>query len=212
MPSDRIQTGSENFDIDAREAQVIGKGQRIAPLAPDRLSEEAKELADAVRTLFGDTDMSNVPDVFATLFKHPGIYRCQMQLGLERNKKGTLPPRERELAILRVAWLSRSPFEWGEHVEHGKKHGITDAEIEKITRGSSAPGWRRHDRAILRGVEELMGDYAVSDPTWAVLAESWNEQQLMELPYLVGAYVLTALLYNTLRFDLLEGNRGLRHR
>src|SRR5262249_25653005 len=132
MPPDRIQTGFEAFDIDAREAQVIGSGQRIRPLSPAEFSDEAKALGDAVRTLFGVTDLSGIPDIFATMFKHPGIYRSQMQLGLELNKQGSLPPRDRELAILRVAWLARCPFEWGEHVDVGKRLGLSAEEIERI--------------------------------------------------------------------------------
>jgi 4-carboxymuconolactone decarboxylase len=212
VPQERIQTGFEAFDIDAREAQVIGKGQRIAPMAPDQFTPEALELANAVRTLFGVTDLSGIPDIFATMFKHPGIYRSQMQLGLELNKQGTLPPRERELAILRVAWLVRSPFEWGEHVEVGKQCGLSAEEIDRVPHGSAAEGWSEHDRALLRAVEELVGDHAISDETWEVLARSWTEQQMIELPGLVGSYVLTAMLYNSLRFALLEGNTGLRHR
>jgi hypothetical protein len=116
------------------------------------------------------------------------------------------------MVILRTAWLVRSPFEWGEHVAYGKRLGLTGEEIERITQGSCAAGWNEHDRAVLRGVEELLGDYAVSDQTWATLAKSWSEPQLMELPGLVGSYTLTAMLYNTLRFGLLEGNAGFRQR
>ena len=32
------------------------------------------------------------------------------------------------------------------------------------------------------------------------------------MPGLVGSYALTAMIYNTLRFDLLQGNEGLKHR
>jgi alkylhydroperoxidase family enzyme len=208
----RIQNGSEDFDMDAREAQVLGNGQRIAPMVPSEFTEEAKELGDAVRRHFGVMDLSGVPDIFATMFKHPGVYRSQMQLGLELNKQGSIPPRDRELVILRVAWLCRSPFEWGEHVEVGKQCGISADEIDRVTQGSSAYGWREHDRALLSAVEELIGDHAIGDESWAMLVRDWSEKQLIELPALVGAYVMTAMLYNSLRFALLKGNRGLRHR
>ena len=124
----------------------------------------------------------------------------------------TFPEDHREMVILRTAWLVRSPFEWGEHVAYGKKLGLTSEEIERIAQGSAAPGWNEHDRAVLRGVEELVGDHAVSDATWAVLAKSWGEPQLMELPGLVGSYTMSAMLYNTLRFGLLKGNEGFKQR
>ena len=211
MQSGRIQTGFEPFDFDAREKQVASGNQRIAPLSPDQFSKEAQEIATSMQAFFGSKE-EGVPKTFATMFKHPGLYKGQMQLGLELNQHGKLPPREREMVILRTAWLVRSPFEWGEHVAYGKKLGLTSAEIERITQGSSAPGWNEHDRAVLRGVEELVGDYAVSDETWAILAKTWSEPQLMELPGVVGSYTMTAMIYNSLRFGLLKGNDGFRTR
>jgi alkylhydroperoxidase family enzyme len=209
--SGKIQSGPEPFDYDAREKQVASGDQRIAPLAPEQFTKEAQDIAASLQAFFGSKEQG-VPRTFATMFKHPGLYKGQMQLGLELNQHGKLPPREREMVILRTAWLVRSPFEWGEHVAYGKRLGLTSAEIERITRGSSAPGWNDHDRAVLRGVEELIGDYAVSDGTWATLAKTWTEPQLMELPGLVGSYTLTAMIYNSLRFGMLKGNDGFRTR
>jgi 4-carboxymuconolactone decarboxylase len=181
----RVQSGPTPFDQTAREAQVASGDQRIAPLAPEEMSDEARKIADDLKAFFGARE-PGLPKTFTTMFKHPGLYRGQMQLGLELNQRGAIPPRERELAILRTAWLVRSPFEWGEHVAYGRKLGLT--------------------------VEELMGDHAVSDPTWAILSKSWTEQQRIELPGLVGSYTLTAMLYNTLRFGLLPGNPGFKAR
>lgn len=207
MPSNPIRSGPTPFDHAAREQQVASGNQRIEPLAPEEFTPEAQAIADSLTAFFGSRE-EGVPKSYATMFKHPGLYKGQLQLGLELNQHGALSPREREMVILRVAWLVRSPFEWGEHVTYGKTLGLTSEEIERITQGSSAPGWSEHDRAVLRGVEELLGDYAVSDETWATLAKTWDEKQLIELPGLVGSYTLTAMLYNSLRFGLLPGNEG----
>lgn len=209
MTSKRIITGAEDFDIDAREAQVVGP-ERVAPLKADEFSDEARGIVENIRAQFGIIDDSDVPSVFAVLFKHPGLFRSQMLMGVEFGRKGCLPPRERELAILRVGWLARAPYEWGEHVGYGREVGLSDEEIERVTHGSDAPGWGEHDRTILRAVEELLGDYAMSTETWQTLAKNWSEQQLMELLGVVGAYLMTALVYNSLRFELLPGNSGLR--
>lgn len=210
-PCERIQTRSEPFDYAAREKQVASGDQRIQPLAPEQFTPEAQEIAARMRAFFGSRE-DGVPKTLGTMFKHPGLFKGQMELGLELNQHGKLPPREREMVILRTAWLVRSPFEFGEHVRYGHAQGLTTEEIERITQGSSASGWNEHDRAVLRGVEELLGDYAVSDATWATLAKTWSEPQLMELPGLVGSYALTAMLYNTLRFGMINGNPGFRAR
>lgn len=211
MPSSRIETGPTPFDWEAREQQVASGNQRVEPLAPGNFTAEAQEIADNLRAFFGGREQG-IPKTFATMFKHPGLYKGQMQLGLELNQNGALSPREREMVILRTAWLVRSPFEWGEHVTYGKRLGLTSEDIERITQGSSAEGWSEHDRAVLRGVEELHGDHALSNETWTILAKTWDEKQLIELPGIVGSYTLTAMLYNTLRFGLLEGNEGFKQR
>ncbi len=210
-PVTEIRSGATLFDWEAREQQVSSGDQRIGPMAVEDFSPEAQDIQNQISAFFG-TKITGVPITAATVAKHPGLYKHQTLLGLELNERGAMPPREREMVILRTAWLVRSPFEWGEHVKYGKRLGLTTEEIERITQGSSAEGWGEHDRAVLRGVEELLGDYAVSDETWATLGKTWDEKQLMELPGLVGSYTLTAMLFSTLRFGLMPGNEGFKQR
>jgi len=61
-------------------------------------------------------------------------------------------------------------------------------------------------------VEELIADQAMSDDTWDVLAKSWDEAQLIEYPMMVGQYVATAFLQNSLRIRLAPDNPGLSNR
>lgn len=211
MTDHRIRSGPEHFDIDARDAQVAGN-PRIRPMTPGEFTDEAKQLVAETFAHVERVDQADVPDFFGIMFKHPGLSRGTMQLGVALGANGSIPPRERELAVLRVSWLTRAPFEWGEHLAQGKKAGLSDEEIERVTQGSDATGWSEHDRAIVRAVEEMMGDYAISTETWTILAKSWSEPQLMELPGLVGHYIMGALIHNSIRFDLLEGNIGLRRR
>lgn len=201
------------FDIDVREARIIGKPPRIAPLTPEEFDGEAKALVVDIRETLGVTDeIGQIPEVFAIMLKHPALFRCQMDIGIELLGRGALSRRERELAILRVGWLCRAPYEWGEHVDIAKRYGVTEEEIERVTQGSSAPGWSEHDRAIIQGVEELLDDKMISDQTWNLLARTWSERQLLEFPVLVGQYFLTAIQQNSLRIRLGEDNIGLRQR
>ena len=117
--------------------------------------------------------------------------------------------RDRELAILRIAWLSQAPFEWGSHVKIAKRNGITSEEIERAIEGSSAPGWNKQDRAIVRAVEELHFDSMITDDTWSDLQEFYNDKKLIELVILAGQYKTVAYYQNSLRLPLPEGNRGL---
>lgn len=196
------------FDIAEREAHVVGDGPRIAPLPREALDEDAVELVRAVRAGAGVFEMAEVPEYMRTMIRHPEIFRCQMEMGTALFN-GRIPPREREIAVLRIGWLCRAPYEWGQHVEIARRVGLTGEHIERARIGSNAPGWTRHEAAIIRGVEELIEDKALSDGTWNTLAETWDEAQLIEFPMMVGQYVATAFVQNTLRIRLEPENPGL---
>jgi 4-carboxymuconolactone decarboxylase len=199
-------------DIDQRMEEVLGQPPRIDPVDMDNLPPEGHELAVEIRAAFGMPEDGFMPDSFRMMLNDPKLFRAQMAIGIAI-ATGTIPPRERELAVLRCAWLCRAPYEWGEHVEMGKNRaGISAEEIERCIVGSSAEGWSEHDRAILKGVEELIGDHMISDETWAILARTWSIKQLNEFPVLIGHYVTTAMQQNSLRYRLDKSNTGLRHR
>lgn len=197
--------------IAAREAEILGKPQRIAPLPLDEVSAEAWDALNAFRGLMGLGPAKDLPGFSRTLLKHPEIFKRRLELGATFFG-GTLPARERELAILRIGWLTRAPFEWGEHVDIARRCGVGGEEIERVIVGSVADGWSAHEAAILSAVEEMLANQTVSDETWAVLAQSWSEQQLIEFPMLVGHYIGAAIMQNVLRIRLEDGNTGLTRR
>lgn len=184
---------------------------RIAPLAEDELTDDALALATKLRANFG-LATSDLPDSVATMLRHPNLYRAQIEFVVQRTKASVVVPRDLELVILRTAWLCRSDYAWGEHVNFGKKAGLTTDEIEWLTQGSAAPGWNQRDRALNRLAEELHATAFVSDETWAVIAANFTEQQIIELLVMIGSYHEVAYLYNAMRVRLLPGSQGLRAR
>ena len=207
----RIESGPIIVDAAQRQAHVVGDAPRIAPLSQAEMDPDALALCIAIRESVGVFEHTVIPDYMLTMVKHPELFRCQMDMGTVLFQ-GSIAPRERELAVLRVGWLTRAPYEWGQHVNIAKRYGLSDVEVERVTQGSSAEGWSAHEAAILRGVEELLGDHALSDATWAALAATWSEQQLIEFPMMVGQYVATAFIQNSLRSALDNGNPGLARR
>jgi alkylhydroperoxidase family enzyme len=210
MTSRQPQTGPIQTDIAARENHVIGSGPRIAPLSGKEVDPASLKLVNDVRAGAGAPPVAadNVPEYMLIAMKHPEIFASQMVMGTALYN-GRIPPRERELAILRIAWLTQSPYEWGQHVAIAQRVGMNLDEVHRAREGSSAAGWNAHEAAILRGVEELLADYALSDTTWDILAHSWDEAQLLEFPMMVGQYIATALVQNSVRIPMESGNPGL---
>lgn len=197
-------------EIAAREAQVVGQGQRIAPMRPEDFPPEARELSSRMRDTLNYEDTGPVHHYFATMAHYPELFRLQMETGMLLLSRSAIPPAERELAVLRTAWLCRAPYEWAEHVALARRFGVTAEDIARVREGSAAHGWDDHRRAVIRAVEEMIADKAISDATWATLARNWDERQLIELPALVGQYHAVALIQNSLRIALNKGSKGLR--
>lgn len=209
--------GAQTIDTSARDARIQGQPPRLAPLSPDGFSDEQRRIFNEAQGIAptensAKGNQKRLGEMVATLVRAPAVYDRHLGLARAFFFHGTLAPRDRELAILRTAWLSQSPYEWGEHVGIGKDVGITSDEIARIIEGSSASGWSDHDRAVVRTAEELHLDSMVSDDTWATLDQTLSEEQLVELLMLVGQYKTVAYYLNSLRLRLGENNPGLSAR
>ena len=122
----------------------------------------------------------------------------------------TLPLRDKELLILRTAWLSRGNYIWGLHsTGGGRRAGITSEELSRITEGPAASGWSDFDAALLRAADELHASRFITDATWASLAERYDEAQLLEVIFVVGNYTLLAMFHNSVGLPLEAGIPGL---
>jgi 4-carboxymuconolactone decarboxylase len=167
---------------------------RLAPIP-------VAEWDDELRGIVGGQPLN----IFATLAHHPKLAKRWLVFGTHVLAKNSLAPRDRELLILRIGWNCRSPYEWGQHVAIGRTTGISDDEIERITLGPDAPGWSPPDATLLRAADELFDDQSVTDATWAELAANYNEQQLLDIVFTIGQYMLVSMMLNTFRVERDDG-------
>ena len=169
---------------------------RITPLSEEEMGPEAAAIMAPI------VEAGRPWNIFRTLVRHPDLARRWMVFANHVLFKSTLPPRERELAILRVGWLCGSEYEWSQHCVIGREAGLSDAEIERVKQGGSADGWTELESLVLGATDELHDDKMVSDATWAALAAHWSEQQLMDLVFAVGQYTLVSMALKTLGVPL----------
>jgi 4-carboxymuconolactone decarboxylase len=165
---------------------------RLPPAVAADLDPAAQELLSGATT-----PGSHATNIFATLVRHPGLFRRWLPFG-GKLLIGKLPARDRELLILRTGWRCRSEYEWGQHAIIGKATGLTDDEIRRIQDGPDVSGWEAFDVTLLRAADELHDEGCISDQTWRSLAARYDERQLIEVPMLVGHYHMVAFTLNTL--------------
>jgi len=172
---------------------------RVPPLPVEQMDPE-------IRERLGDGPVLNI---FRTLANHPKLMKRWLVFGNHVLGHSTLPPRERELVILRIGWLCRSAYEWGQHVRIALGSGLSQAEIDRIPLGPDAPGWSGLERALLRATDELHADAFISDATWSALAAQLDTRQLMDLIFTVGQYNLVSMALNSLGVQPEPGLPGL---
>jgi 4-carboxymuconolactone decarboxylase len=173
---------------------------RVPPLHPKDWTDEQRKLIAA------HTDASQpVLNLYATMLNDPALYGPRLKFGTYLQRDSLLPPKTRELVIMRTAWLTRTEYEWGHHVESARKAGWSDADIQRIAAGPDAPGWSEEHAAVLRAVDELRREAFVSDRTWKTLKKSYDTKQLFEIIFTSGGYTMTALAINSLGVQLEPG-------
>jgi 4-carboxymuconolactone decarboxylase len=211
MTDSRIPDRLSAAEIQARAEYIRGRPPRLPVLPPEQRSERQQELLDQMSMVVVDGVRKPREDKAALeiLIRHAELYKAHVEVAQKYLSDCEMDIRDRELAILRIAWLSQAPFEWGSHVKIAKRNGITSEEIERIIVGSSARGWSKRERAIVLAMEELHFDSMITDDTWADLQEFYNDKKLIELVILAGQYKTVAYYQNSLRLPLPEGNMGL---
>ena len=108
-------------------------------------------------------------NIMKTLANYPKLLTRWLVFANHVLSKSSLSPRDREIVILRVGWNCQSEYEWGQHVAIGKRAGINDEEIVRLTArfSSQEPGWAENERLLIDATDELKAFSKVSDRTWA---------------------------------------------
>ncbi|OIJ85092.1 hypothetical protein BIV25_44910 [Streptomyces sp. MUSC 14] len=177
---------------------------RIPPLPFPEWGDTARTTLEANRdtpVLAQLLDGRPAPNVLATLARHDWLFGIATPF-LASVTAGEMPPRDRELLILRTAHNTGSAYQWSHHHRLARATGLTEAEIDRVGQGPDAPGWSATEAALLRATDEIERDATVAEPTWQTLAAHYNRRQLLELLYLTGAFRLLATMLNSCRVPL----------
>jgi len=175
---------------------------RITPLEEKDWSDEARE------QLGRSLESGRVYNIFCTLARYPKLLKRWLPFANHVLFKSALPPREREILILRIGWLCQAEYEFAQHVVIGRRAGLSDADIERIVAGPAAAGWDPFEATLVRAADELHRDAFVSDATWQALGARYGVEQLMDVVFTVGQYNLVSMALNSLGVQLDPGLEG----
>lgn len=180
-------------------------GRRLEPVAPEDFDPDVREAlgGPAGRPKEFGTDTAPVFDLFRVLANYPKLMK---RLGVWGNHvllKSSLPPREREIVILRTGWLCGARYEWAHHSQIAlEQAGLSLSDLEAIKIGPTDPGLAPHEQALVRLADELVKDHVASDATWRELSKRHDTQQLMDLVFAVGNYTMMSMALNSFGVQL----------
>lgn len=182
---------------------------RLPPLPP---GEWPPEMREAIAALRPPTVRHPLPErrddrpkglnILGLLARHPELARAYHSFNGHVLFATSLSLRQRELLVLRVAAVRDAEYEWLQHKVIGLDIGMTEEEIARVAAGPDAPAWAPAEAALLRAVDQLLGDARIHDETYAELAAGLSDRQLLDLVFTVGAYDLLAMAMRTFGVDV----------
>jgi alkylhydroperoxidase family enzyme len=115
-----------------------------------------------------------------------------------------LDERLRELAILQVGWLARSPYEWSHHVKLGLGFGVSEADIQALIDDTAGKptGLDALTRMVLLAAREMTDNGAMSDETFAKLQAELGNEQVVDLTLTIAFYNGVVRVLGTLAIEV----------
>jgi 4-carboxymuconolactone decarboxylase len=184
---------------------------RLAPLPKDRWDDAVRSALRsgfpeaAARFLASGPDAPPLPNVLGMLLHHPLLAGPFLAYNRVLLQTPALGHRLRELMVLRVAWRTRSIYEWAQHVGLATNLGMTADEIAAIARADGSGAWTPLERDLLAATDQLLDRQRIDDATWAGLAAQLDGRQLVEVVFTVGTYTCLAMAFNSFGLELDPG-------
>jgi 4-carboxymuconolactone decarboxylase len=176
--------------------------QRLTSLTPGQLTDDQRAVYEGITggdrlkgtqhfPVVAEDGSLNGP--FGVMVHVPGVGGALQELGAAIRYRTSLTARVREIAILLVASKLHSDFEWWAHERVARAVGLTDDELEQLSKGQwAAPDPVEQAAADLSVA--LLDNAAVSDGDYARYGEVLGVQAIVELTSLVGYYRTLAQL------------------
>jgi len=160
------------------------------------------DLNDETRALLGGLAPLNIFRMMA----HAGhLMKPFGDLGGAFLFKGELDAVTREVAILRVGYLSEAGYETAQHEAIGKAVGMDDALIAAVKQGAGADGLSDMHREVIAFVDDLVANVRTSDETFQPILDRFGPSTAQELTLLTGYYMMVCRYLETFGVDVEDG-------
>ncbi|MGO8949618.1 MAG: carboxymuconolactone decarboxylase family protein [Ktedonobacterales bacterium] len=159
---------------------------------PDHVYGAMRRLPERLQTTSFGRMLSYAPSAVESYYRYSAVLLDQLELA----------PRVRQLAILRVAYLTEAWYVWSQQVALARMFGVRDEEILAVQA-------RDIPEDILTGAEllalafttEVLRTTHVSDTLFEVMRTRFSEREIVELLLVIGWYWAAGRLTTTLELE-----------
>jgi len=152
--------------------------------------------------------LKNLPplNVFRMAANAPASFQPLINFAMSILLLSEFDKRKREIAVLRVAHVTRSNYEWTQHVIVARGVGVTDDEIAKIAVDGPVTGLDAEGNLLCRVADEISRDIRLSDAALSEILRRYGVRQATELILCVSYFNMLSRFLESTRVELEPGS------
>jgi 4-carboxymuconolactone decarboxylase len=177
--------------------EVVRVGaQRIPNLPPEQWTPEVEALFPIMLPPGSAAKGSDFNSILL-LAHHPALAGPWLEFNAKVARGVAISARQKEIAILRVAWRRGSDYEWIQHMLSAARAGLTVPDFHALQSNDAGGAWSELDAIVIRATDETCLDGGIAPSTLTALNAHFSTEQVFELLFVVGCYIALAAILNT---------------
>ena len=176
---------------------------RVRLIEKEQAPQEVKEIFQKI-----EDNGARILNLYKVVAHSPGLLLNFIRLGNSVMGRMELPPKLREIVVLRVARLTGSEYEWAQHAPLARQVGVSQKQLDAISHWENSTEFNNEERAVLQYTDEVAQKVKVADQTFNILKNFFSEQSIVELTLTIGYYEMVARLLVPLQVEVDESSVG----
>jgi 4-carboxymuconolactone decarboxylase len=171
---------------------------------------EKDQAAPEIQEMFGKIEYggAKILNLYRSVANSPGGAKSFIKLGNSLLTRTTLSSKLREMAILRIAKLTGSEYEWAQHIAIALECGVLRQQADDLAHWKESGNFSDEERAILQYVDEVTVNVRVDDDTFNTLRKYLSEENVVDLTLSIGYWGMVARVLVALQVDIDKQTAG----